>query len=126
MADEVHAGGCLCGGVRYAAAGKPKWVAYCHCQSCRRATGAPVTAYAGFRSDAVAWTTGGPTRFTSSPGVTRTFCGRCGTPLTYQGERWPGEIHIHLGTLDEPDRLPPNGQGFEAERLPWVRLAGMD
>jgi len=35
-------GGCMCGAVRYEAIGEPMTVAYCHCSSCRRHTGAPV------------------------------------------------------------------------------------
>lgn len=122
MNDVV--GGCLCGGIRYHASGDPKWVAYCHCASCRRATGAPVTAYAGFERDCVAYTAGTPVRYQSSPGVVRSFCGRCGTPLTYEGERWPREVHIHLGTLDRPELLVPEGHASNEERLPWLRLDG--
>jgi hypothetical protein len=115
-------GRCLCGAIRYRAAGEPLWVAHCHCESCRRATGAPLTTYAGFPAERFAWT-GAPERFASSPGVTRTFCGRCGTSLTYQGERWPGEMHVLVATLDRPEAVTPQGEAFAAERLPWLRLA---
>lgn len=115
-------GGCLCGAVRYRATGDAKWVAYCHCASCRRATGAPVTAFAGFERDRFAYLEGEPRRFRSSPGVVRSFCGDCGTPLTYEGERWPSEVHIHLGTLDRPELVVPEGHAFEEERLPWLQI----
>lgn len=115
-------GGCLCGAVRYRACGAPKWVAYCHCASCRRATGAPVTAYAGFARERFSYVAGAPRRFRSSPGAARSFCGDCGTPLTYEGERWPGEIHVHLGTLDRPAELVPQKHAFADERLPWLAL----
>ncbi len=120
---EVREGGCLCGAVRYRAAGAPRFVAYCHCQSCRRATGAPVSAYAGYPSEQVTFVKGRPKAHQSSAGVTRSFCSACGSPLTYEGERWPNEIHIHLGTLDDPSGLPPEGHAFEEERLVWLRLA---
>jgi len=121
-APVEFAGGCLCGSVRYRAIGEPKWVAYCHCTSCRRATGAPVSAYAGFARRHFAYVAGKPRRFRSSPGVVRSFCADCGTPLTYEGERWPDEIHIHLGTLDRPARLVPEHHAFREERLPWLPL----
>lgn len=116
-------GRCLCGAVRYRATGEPLWVAHCHCESCRRATGAPLATYAGFAAAAFAWTAGAPVRFASSPGVMRTFCGRCGTSLTYQGERWPGEMHVLAATLDRPEAVRPRGDAFAEERLPWLRLA---
>ena len=126
MPSTVYQGGCLCGAVRYRAVGEPKWVAYCHCQSCRRATGAPVSAYAGFERDHFRFEGRAPVRFQSSPGVTRCFCAACGSPLTYEGERWPTEVHIHLGTLDQPERLEPRAHAFKEERIAWLRLPGLD
>jgi hypothetical protein len=117
-------GRCLCGAIRYRAEGVPEWVAFCHCESCRRATGAPTTAYAGFLRERFRYLRGEPARFRSSPGVIRSFCGRCGTPLTYEGDRWPGEVHLLVGTLDHPERITPRGHAFAEERLPWLHLAG--
>jgi hypothetical protein len=120
MTAETHGGGCLCGAVRYTAAGAPKWIANCHCASCRRATGAPFTTYAGFAAKRFAWTAGAPARFPSSPGVIRSFCGRCGSPLTYEGARWPGEVHVLVGSMDRPQDFAPGGEVFVEERLPWL------
>ena len=117
MAD----GGCLCGAVRFSAEGPAKWTSYCHCQSCRRQTGAPVSAYAGFEAAKVRFTEGAPTYFESSPGVRRGFCARCGSTLTYEGERWPNEIHIHVGAFDDAEPFAPAGHAFADERLSWFR-----
>ena len=117
MSEAEHGGGCLCGAVRYLASGAPRWIANCHCASCRRATGAPLTTYAGFTAERFAWTAGAPLRFGSSPGVTRSFCGRCGTPLTYEGARWPGEVHVLIGSMDRPQDFPPRRDAFAEERL---------
>ena len=35
-------GGCLCGAVRFTTTGQPKGVYWCHCQSCRKHSGACV------------------------------------------------------------------------------------
>jgi hypothetical protein len=126
MEGIEFAGGCLCGAVRYRAGAEPIWVAYCHCASCRRATGAPVTAYAGFPAAAFTYVAGAPAHHVSSPGVRRSFCSRCGTPLTYEGERWPGEVHVLLGTLDRPERLEPQRHAFREEQIPWLRLDDAD
>lgn len=121
--DREYTGGCLCGAVRYRTVGRPLWTAYCHCKSCRRATGSALAAYAGYAADRFAYTAGEPALFQSSAGVRRGFCARCGSPLTYEGDRWPGEVHVHIGTLDAPDDFPPQGHAFETERLPWLHIA---
>lgn len=124
--SETITGGCLCGAIRYAAAGGPLWLGHCHCASCRRATGAPLVTYAGFPTERFSYQAGEPARFQSSPGVTRRFCGRCGTPLTYDGERWPGEVHVMVCTFDRPEIVTPKRHVFTEEKLPWLHLAGMD
>lgn len=126
MSAPEFEGGCLCGSVRYRVAGEPLWAAFCHCASCRRATGAPVSAYAGFQTDQLSWTRGRPKFASTSHGVRRGFCADCGSHLTYEGARWPGEIHVHLGTLDQPERIEPTGHAFASERPPWLKLGGLD
>jgi hypothetical protein len=48
-----------------------------------------------------------PREYASSPGVLRTFCGRCGSPLTYSNVRRPAEIDVTLGSLDQPELAAP-------------------
>jgi hypothetical protein len=117
-------GHCLCGRVRYRARGQPKFRCYCHCESCRRATGAPVTAYAGYLLENFRFEGEPPSRYASSPHVTRTFCGHCGTPLTFESAEWPGEIHLLVGSADNPaaGHLAPERHVFENERISWVRF----
>ena len=124
MADEAkNEGGCLCGAVRYRVSGQPNWSAFCHCRSCRQATGSAVAAYASFPAERFSVLAGEPSHFASSEGVRRGFCGRCGAPLTFEGARWPGEIHIHLGSLDDPEVFPPTQQGFTREQLSWLQVS---
>lgn len=118
--SQTHEGGCLCGAVRLRISGPAKWTAYCHCQSCRRHTGAPVSAYAGFEKDQVAVIAGQPVWYASSPGVRRAFCGTCGSTLAFEGERWPTETHLHVGCLDQPEAFAPTGHAFAEERVTWL------
>ena len=117
----IHTGHCLCGDIGFTAEGDPKWAAYCYCESCRRHTGAPISAYAGFLSERVTWR-GTPATYVSSPGVSRGFCGTCGSTLYYQGSRWPGETHLHLGIFDDPSRIVPEGAAFPEDRVAWLHL----
>src|SRR5581483_8622448 len=68
MSSIEHTGHCLCGRTHYRAKGDPAWSCYCHCESCRRATGAPVTAYAGFPITNFTFEGEAPGRYESSPG----------------------------------------------------------
>ena len=115
-------GGCRCGALRYRAAGAPLWVTHCHCADCRRSSGAPVSTFVGVRAGGFAFVAGAPSSHESSPRVTRTFCGACGTPLTYEAAVYPGEVHIMAGSLDAPEALAPERHVFVRERLPWVAI----
>lgn len=114
-------GGCRCGAVRYRAEGDPEHIAICHCNDCRRSAGAPMVAWAMFPQDRVD-VRGPVTEYESSPGVTRKFCGRCGTGLFYLNpEIFPGMIDIQTGTLDDAGALPPQAHIQMAEAAPWMR-----
>ena len=125
MTDQT--GGCLCGDVRFRLTGPPYEVDYCHCHSCRKHTGAPVSVFADCKGGIVEFTKGAPTLYQSSPGVRRGFCARCGSTLTYETDALPGEIHVHIGALDRPEDFPPHGKAsFAEERVPWLRIKGVD
>lgn len=65
---------------------------------------------------------GSPRSFRSSPHVVRTFCGTCGTPLTYQRDDSPDTIDVTTATLDHPDRYPPAREIWIDHRIPWETL----
>jgi hypothetical protein len=118
-------GGCMCGAVRYEASGDPLSVIFCHCESCRKHTGAPVVTLAGFKKDQVRYTAGERATYESSPGVLRGFCSRCGTPLTWEGD---GDelgplVEIHVGTTDNATKLAPQLHVHFAERIPWFEVS---
>ncbi len=118
---EQFEGGCLCGAVRFVASGPPKGVYWCHCQSCRRHSGAPVSVFVNFERAAYRVTKGEISKFESTPGrTTRGFCAKCGSTLTCESARLPGETHFHVGAFDEAERLQPRRHVFQEERLPWL------
>jgi hypothetical protein len=120
VSNQVE-GRCLCGAVRFIARGEPAELSWRHCQSCRRHTGAPASAFVAFKRDAYVVTEGEITKFNSSPGRLRGFCARCGSTMTCEGEGLP-EIQFHIGTFtyEDASRLRPTKQFFPEERLPWV------
>lgn len=113
----------MCGAVKFEFHTAPIWIGYCHCYSCRRNTGAPVTAFVGVAATEFKLCRGSLTKYSSSPGVVRSFCATCGTPLTYAAERFPGEVHIYISVLDEPERFVPEFHVFTEEQISWFQVA---
>ncbi len=117
-------GGCMCGAVRYQATGDPISVSPCHCHSCRRYTGAPVVTLVGYNADQMRFTGDERRIYESSPGVGRAFCGKCGTPLTWEGDGELGPlVEVHISTLDTPDAFVPTSHAFHPERIAWFDIA---
>jgi len=117
-----HEGGCMCGAVRYAIDDVGAVANYCHCRSCRMATGGPVAAFVDLKPGAFAWTRDPATHYASSPGVRRGFCATCGTALTYEADDTPDEVHVMSPTLDDSTPFAPSGFFHEEERLAWLHL----
>ena len=116
-----HAGGCMCGAIRYEVEGSPSFDAtYCHCSQCRHHTGAPAIAGVGFPAEQVRWSGAQRATYDSTPGeVTRSFCPKCGTSLAWEADF----IAIFIGTLDDPDAFPPNQHVFHGDRVSWFETS---
>lgn len=115
-------GRCHCGAVRFVARFPSRFVAHCHCESCRRAHGAAFVTWVGFPSAQVTITHGAGDLATheSSPGTHRRFCRRCGTKLFFESTRWPGETHVVLAAFDDPVDREPGGHAFASEHVAWL------
>jgi hypothetical protein len=120
--QAVTTGGCLCGDIRYESVGAPDRVFHCHCDSCRRHVSSAVATFACVFRDAFRFTHGVPGIYESSPGVRRSFCPRCGSPVAYEADRIPDEIHLYHGTLTDPGAVCPTAHVHVAEQLAWFEV----
>jgi hypothetical protein len=65
----------------------------------------------------------GPAKsYASSPGVQRSFCGTCGSPLTYENAKMPDEVHLYAASLVDTSVVKPSRHVFAAEQLPWFEV----
>lgn len=120
-------GACTCGAVRYRMTTKPMFVHCCHCRWCQRETGASFALNALIEADRVVVLQGSPevvnTPSNSGKGQKIARCPRCHVALwsNYAGA---GDAvrFVRVGTLDEPDRLPPDIHIFTSSKQPWVVL----
>src|SRR5579883_2354339 len=111
-------GGCHCRAIRYSVSGTPFNATNCHCSICRRTSGAPFVTWFSVRPHEFQLQ-GNPERYQSSERGVRSFCGRCGTQLTFQCHGID-EIDITTSSLDEPDRVPPTDNTRTSSRLSWI------
>ncbi|AXS42458.1 GFA family protein [Breoghania sp. L-A4] len=115
-------GRCYCGVTTFHASAPPSFVAYCHCADCRRVTGAPVAAFAAFRCEEVTFAPDEGRVVNTNPGVTRSFCGSCGSPLAGRYDYLPGMVYIGVGLLDQADAYPPARHAHAGEKLAWLHI----
>jgi hypothetical protein len=115
-------GGCLCGAIRYRIDAPPRRTTNCHCLHCRRSSGAPFLTWIGFRPDDFHWVSGTPSSYESRPNVTRRFCARCGTQLTYQDAGASDEIDVTACSLDSVEGIAPEDHVWSDRMVPWLKL----
>jgi hypothetical protein len=118
-------GGCLCGALRYKAAGDPLYMGYCCCADCRKASGSGYIGFIGTPAEGLTFT--GPSVCYVMPtprgGYShRNFCPSCGG-LVFGGERGKSEsFTIYAGSLDDPSDFKPTMAIYNRDRPDWVQL----
>lgn len=125
MTNFTIDGRCTCGAVRYRMTSTPLFVHCCHCRWCQRETGASFALNAMIEADRVVMTAGEPeivwTPSNSGKGQNIARCPRCRVAIwsNYAGA---GDAvrFVRVGTLEEPDRLPPDIHIFTTSKQPWV------
>jgi hypothetical protein len=118
---EVFEGGCLCGAIRYRSTAAPLRCMICHCEYCRRHSGAPCLSFVHFPLAAFAWTRP-PRRYRSSRYAERGFCPDCGSTLSMHEEVLADRVQVTLGSLDHPERVKPQDHVWVQSRIPWFEI----
>ena len=126
-ADFPIEGGCTCRKVRYRMTTKPLFVHCCHCRWCQRETGSAFVMNALIESDRVVVLQGMPvtidTPSNSGRGQKIVRCPDCHVALwSHYAGAGDALKFVRVGTLDDPDRLPPDIHIFTASKQPWVVL----
>lgn len=122
-------GGCTCGAVRYHVRSAPLIVHCCHCTWCQRETGAAFAINALIEAELVTVTKGAPIQLTlpsaSGQGQKFTRCADCGVTLWSNYAAAKDAVHfLRVGTLDNPNQMPPDIHIFTATKQEWVHLSG--
>lgn len=123
--SQLLEGGCFCGQVVYTLEGPTDFAGFCHCQSCRRASGAPLLAWTSVPEHRFRLLSGFEVlrSYSRSGEVTWDFCGHCGTTLFYRSPSASEKVYVTIASLTSPlDRPLESHVSFEEKPL-WVDLS---
>ncbi len=120
-------GGCGCRAIRYRMETWPLFVHCCHCRWCQRESGAAFALNAMIEADRVTLLAGQPelvdTPSESGRGQKIARCPKCRIAVwSHYAGAGPSVSFVRVGTLDQPDHLPPDIHIFTASKQPWVVL----
>lgn len=120
-------GGCACRQVRYRLIGLPMIVHACHCRWCQRETGTAFALNAVYEADRVEHLADEPdvilTPSLSGKGQHIARCRSCHVAVwSNYPQAGPAVRFVRVGTLDEPDRLPPDIHIYTSSKQPWLTL----
>lgn len=120
-------GGCDCAAVRYRMESAPLFVHCCHCRWCQRGTGASFALNAMIESERVTDLGVAPelvdTPSASGRGQVIARCPICRVAVwSHYAGAGPLVKFVRVGTLDDPDALPPDIHIFTGSKQPWVVL----
>ena len=128
MTQKIE-GGCTCGEVRYELLSTPLIVHACHCRWCQRQTGTAFAQNALIEAEHVRATRGEveilAVASPSGRGQTIARCQSCRIAVwsNYYMSGLRDYIRfIRVGTLDNPDLLPPDVHIFTSTKQPWVQI----
>lgn len=127
--DEYSAeGGCSCGAIRYRLTAKALYVHCCHCRWCQRESGASYALNAMIEASCVELLEGETmevlTPSESGRGQKIHRCPKCFIALWSHYAGAGDKISfVRVGTLDDPDLIPPDIQIYTASKQPWVELS---
>jgi hypothetical protein len=119
--NHRYTGRCLCGGIRFEVTEPLAPIQVCHCGQCRQAQGGPFATNIPVKASAFELQAGADliTAYESSPGKTRSFCRRCGSPLFSQRASLPGVLRLRAGTLEGHVPTSPGMHIYYASRANW-------
>jgi len=131
--SQPRDGGCTCGYVRYQVTSEPMIVHACHCRGCQQNSGSAFAVNALFEADRVELVSGEVENITvptpSGTGQDITRCAKCKVAVwsNYNMGGLRERIRfIRVGTLDDPDQMPPDVHIFTSSKQPWVILPKED
>jgi hypothetical protein len=117
-------GSCFCKAVQYRITSAVPLAINCHCNSCKKAGGGAFSSLAVIREKRLEIISGEKslTDFRLGEDVDKYFCRHCGTAIFNRNKRYPGRCMVAIGSLDNPESVPPTANIHCENMLDWVKL----
>ena len=118
-------GQCQCGTVVFEVTGPLGAVRYCHCLSCRRATGSAFSANAKIPLERFEVRSGRDalSRYEARKGVVRHFCARCGSSVYVTLAAEPDFVRPRIGALEGDIDVSISAHVWVSDKAPWHEIA---
>lgn len=120
---KTYRGSCLCGEIRFEADTFEPRAGNCHCRMCRKFHGAAYATFAEVRRQHFRWISGEELlrHFTAANATVRSFCGNCGSSLSFHSPRAPADlVEIALGCFDDDVPVKPDAHIYLASGAKWA------
>lgn len=121
---KMLAGSCVCGTVKFHIPDTFAFMGNCHCNECRKFSGADYASVGGVPSDQFVFLQGEDSvkYYAKTEETDLAFCSNCGSSLF--SRKKTAKLHnVRLGTLDDAPSNHPSFHIFTAEKAPWNSLA---
>lgn len=125
MNAKKYHGSCLCNSIKFEFESKFNSYGFCHCRSCRKASGSAFAANIPVEAARFRLISGDSMlqKYESSPNKYRCFCSNCGSPIYAHVSKNPEVLRVRLGSLDTEFTEDPKCHYFTKERAHWFHIA---
>lgn len=123
----IFKGNCRCGGVQYTSTACPKDIVFCHCRACQQLSGSAYIPFTRVPRDALTFTEDSTREILKLSDIAeRSFCSRCGTPISMIYSFYEDEVSLTMSSVDLESMIcePPTVRKhiFLREKAPWLVL----
>jgi len=117
--DRSYEGRCFCGAVQFTMTGQPAAMGYCHCESCRHWSAAPVNAFTLWQPDAMKMTRGSDNigSYNKTANSVRKWCKSCGGHVFTEHPGW-NLVDVYAATIPSLPFKPALHVHYQESVLP--------
>ena len=124
MDDNIGQGSCYCQAIQFEFQLPVREVFHCHCNTCRRLSGADYTTWVVIPVEKFRLLSGVDkmAEFDINENSSKYFCSKCGISVYVKDSRYPGVYGVLRGTIDCQELPKPTSHCFVDHKASWVTI----